>query len=75
VNLLDDFYGKLRSRFRDGELTGSGCAKPAGTTPWQVAENLVEGFLECKKIIYFFSFELFIPFLPKKLVIQKQLAV
>jgi hypothetical protein len=43
--------------------------------PWQVAENLVEGFLDCKKIILFFSFELFVPFSPKKLLIQKQLAV
>jgi hypothetical protein len=34
--------------------TESAPQKLAGTMPGQVAENLVEGFLECKKIFYFF---------------------
>ncbi|BBP66635.1 hypothetical protein PHLH5_41760 [Pseudomonas sp. Cab53] len=31
------------------KLAAGGTAKLVGTMPWQVGENLVEGFLECKK--------------------------
>ncbi|UVM48969.1 hypothetical protein LOY38_21765 [Pseudomonas sp. B21-015] len=38
----------------------------------QVAANLVHRFLECKKIIKQFSFELFIPFFESELFNKKQ---
>ncbi|MBT2342118.1 MULTISPECIES: hypothetical protein [Pseudomonas] len=54
MNLLDDFYGKSGS-MRRLKLAANGPAKLVGTMPWQVPENLVEGFLEGKKIFYFFK--------------------
>jgi hypothetical protein len=52
--------------------TESAPQKLAGTMPGQVAENLVEGFLECKKIFYFFRLNFLFYFFHVKLAIEKQ---
>ncbi|KKA09151.1 hypothetical protein VP02_05065 [Pseudomonas ogarae] len=66
-------FTEICGSIRRMEQAGNGTAELVGTMPWQVAENLVEGFLDCKKIILFFLFELFVPFFTTTLVIQKQL--
>ncbi|WP_434607373.1 hypothetical protein J3P80_06270 [Pseudomonas sp. D2-30] len=46
--------------------------KLAGKMPWQVAENLVDGFLECKKLFYFFRLNFLFHFLRPGLPLSKQ---
>ncbi|WP_143011684.1 hypothetical protein [Pseudomonas sp. NFACC13-1] len=65
-------FTEISGPMRRVEQAGDGTTELVGTMPWQVAENLVEGFLDCKKIILFFSFELFVPFSTTTLLIQKQ---
>jgi len=43
-------FAENAGRFGESNPAESAPQKLAGTMPGQVAENLVEGFLECKKI-------------------------
>jgi len=65
-------FTEISGSIRRVETGRHDTAELVGTMPWQVAENLVEGFLGCKKIFLFFSFELFVPFSATALLIQKQ---
>ncbi|QXI54779.1 hypothetical protein [Pseudomonas alvandae] len=62
-------FAENAGRFGEWNPAESAPQKLAGTMPGQVAENLVEGFLECKKLFYFFCLNFLFHFFMGKLAV------
>jgi len=62
-------FAENAGRFGEWNPAESAPQKLAGTMPGQVAENLVEGFLECKKLFYFFCLNFLFHFSMGKLAV------